>query len=196
MSLLWTGRQENGRPRAAWFRVHVRLALAPGATTLHDAGPKTRGTFILGSRPLGSQQGASRGELRPTPTAFHPPGPPGTQHAHTHEHTHMHTHRRTHMCAHMHTHAHTHVCAHPHAHTHAHMHTCTHAHARTCTHTNTRMHTQTRAHICAAQAQSPGMGNQGDAPRESAGRLLPEAAWPGPGAIQVSLIHRNEQRGD
>lgn len=150
MSLLWTGRQENGRPRAAWFRVHVRLALAPGATTLHDAGPKTRGTFILGSRPLGSQQGASRGELRPTPTAFHPPGPPGTQHAHTHEHTHMHTHRRTHMCAHMHTHAHTHVCAHPHAHTHAHMHTRTHERARTCTHTNTHMHTCThrRAHVC------------------------------------------------
>lgn len=162
MSLLWTGRQENGRPRAAWFRVHVRLALAPGATTLHDAGPKTRGTFILGSRPLGSQQGASRGELRPTPTAFHPLGPPGTQHAHTHTNTH----------------------------------TCTHTGAHTCVHTCTHMHTQTRAHTCAAQAQSPGTGNQGDAPRESAGRLLPEAAWPGPGAIQVSLIHRNEQRGD
>lgn len=60
------GGRENGRPRAAWCRVHVRLALAPGATTLHNAGPKTRGTLVLGSRP--PRLPAGRGLASPSVT--------------------------------------------------------------------------------------------------------------------------------
>lgn len=165
MSLLWTGRQENGRPRAAWFRVHVRLALAPGATTLHDAGPKTRGTFILGSRPLGSQQGASCGELRPPPLPFTRRGPwAHSTHTHTRTHTHAHTQAHTHVCTHAHTcthpcvcaparthpctHAHTHPCARAHAHTQTR--TCTHAHtdAHMCARMHTHAHTDARTHMC------------------------------------------------